>query len=145
MYNNPLFLPIPATPLACAPMSYKNYRGKVTEILGKGTYKGGIFYQGNAMWAVDSGWTESLPTVIQSAIVWRGTEIDSDNIAKFALSKKFSSANTAVKQATLEKYFDGTKLFGAFTLNELPTRYLQTYDDYQKLAEIKGFVKGKLF
>ena len=145
MLHNTPFRAMPATPLACAPMAYKNYRGKVTEILGKGTYKGGIFYQGNAMWAVDSGWTESLPTVIQSAIVWRGTEIDSDNIAKLALSKKFASANTAVKQATLEKYFDVKKLFGAFTLNELPTRYLQTYADYQKLAEIKGFVKGKLF
>lgn len=144
LHNTP-FRAMPATPLACAPMSYKNYRGKIAEILGHGNYRGNIFYQGNAMWAVESMATESLPTVIQSAIVWRGTEADSDNIAKLALSKKFASANTAVKQATLEKYFDVKKLFGAFTLNELPTRYLQTYADYQKLAEIKGFVKGKLF
>lgn len=144
LHNTP-FRPMPATPMACEAMAYKNYRREIAKILGEGKYKGNIFYRGNAMWAVESMATESLPTVIQSAIVWRGTEADSDNIAKLALSKKFASANTAVKQATLEKYFDVKKLFGAFTLNELPTRYLQTYADYQKLAEIKGFVKGELF
>lgn len=143
LHNTP-FRAMPATPLACAPMSYKNYRGKTAEILGRGTYRGNIFYQGNAVWAVESGFTESLPTVIQSAIVWRGTEADSDNIAKLALSKKFASASAAVKQATLEKYFDVKTLFSAYTFDDLPTRYLQTYADYQKLAEIKGFVKGKL-
>ncbi len=129
------FRPMPATPMATAPMSYKNYRGRIGSILGKGM-KGNIFYQGNAMWAVESMATDSLPTVIKSAIVWRGTEADSDNFVKVALSKKFNAASTEIKQATLEKYFDVAKLFGAYTLETLPTRYLETYADYKKAVKV---------
>lgn len=121
------FRPMPATPFACKPMAYKNYRGKIAAVLGRGKYKGNIFYQGNAMWGVDSGFTESLPTVIQSAIVWRGTEKDAANFVKIACSSKFAHANTAVKQKTLEKYFDVGTLFGSFTADLLPTKYLKTY------------------
>ena len=95
--------------------------------------KGNIFYQGNAIWAVESMGTDSLSTVIQSAIVWRGTESDSDNFVKVAASKKFKSASSAVKQATLEKYFDVCKLFGAFTKSTLPTRYLKTYCKVERM------------
>lgn len=126
------FRAMPATPLACKPMSYKNYRGEIARILGKKQYKGNIFYQGNAMWAVESMGTESLPTVIQSAIIWRGTEQDSDNIVKVAKSKKFASASMKVRQATLERYFDVEKLFGEYSASTLPTRYLQTYCKVEK-------------
>lgn len=121
------FRAMPATPLACKPMSYINYRGLLAKRLGKGKYKGNIFYQGNSIWAVEGMGTESLSTVIQSAIVWRGTEDDTENIIKVATSKKFASASTGVKQKTLEKYFDVDKLFGAFTPDTLPTRNIRTY------------------
>lgn len=127
------FRAMPATPLACKPMSYNNYRGEIARILGAGKYKGNIFYQGNAMWAVESMGTESLASVIQSAIVWRGTERDSENIVKIALSKKYKSADSRTKQATLEKYFNVDKLFGAFSANTLPTRYLKTYSKVEKM------------
>lgn len=120
------FRPMPATPLACKPMSYRNYRGEIARILGTGL-KGNIFYQGNSIWAVESMGTESLPTVTQSAIVWRGTEADADNLERIARSRKFKSASMAVKQATLEKYFDVSKLFREYTKDTLPTRYLRTY------------------
>ena len=125
------FRAMPATPLACKPMSYKNYRGEIARVLGAG-YKGNIFYQGNAVWAVESMGTESLSTVIQSAIVWRGTEKDSENITKIARSKKFANASAKVKQATLEKYFDVKTLFGSYTRDTLPTRYLRTYAKVEK-------------
>lgn len=121
------FRAMPATPMACMPMSYQNYRGRVAKVLGKGKYKGNIFYQGAALWAVESMGTESLPTVAQSAIVWRGTEEDGDNFAKLACSSKFRSAATKVRQATIEKYFDVSRLFGTFTPQTLPTRWLRTY------------------
>jgi hypothetical protein len=127
------FRAMPATPLACKPMSYENYRGEIAKVLGQGKYKGNIFYQGNAMWAVESMATESLCTVIQSAIVWRGTEADSDNFVKIASSKKFSNASSDTKQATLEKYFDVKRLFGEFTPDTLPTRYLRTYCKVEKM------------
>lgn len=132
------FRAMPVTPLACSPMSYKNYRGAVAHTLGRGL-KGNIFYQGNAIWAVESMGTESLPTVIQSAIVWRGTEADTENIIRVALSAKFAKANTAVKQATLEKYFNVGKLFSAYNAETLPTRYLKSYtkvDKFWQKAEL---------
>jgi len=125
------FRSMPATPLACKPMSYKNYRGQIAKTLGP-KLKGNIFYQGNAMWAVESMATESLATVAQSAIVWRGTELDGDNFLRIAQSKRFSTAASAVKQATLEKYFDMDRLFGAFTPKDLTTRYLRTYCAVEK-------------
>lgn len=127
------FRAMPATPLACKPMSYENYRGKIAKVLGEGKYKGNIFYQGNAMWAVESMATESLPTVIQSAIIWRGTESDTSNIIKVAKSKKFQAADMKVRQATLEKYFDVEKLFGAYTPETLPTRNIKTYAKVEKM------------
>ena len=126
---------MPATPMALQPMAYKNFRNVISRTVGS-KYKGLVFYQGNAVWAVDSGFTESLPTVIQSAIVWRGTEANSDNFAKIALSRKFAAASTPIKQATLEKYFDVKTLFGRYTLDSLPTKYLKTYADYKKAAQI---------
>jgi hypothetical protein len=127
------FSAMPATPLACKPMSYINYRGLIAKKLGKGNYKGNIFYQGNAMWAVESMATESLPTVIQSAIVWRGIEADTDNIIKLAMSKKFNAAASNVKQSTLEKYFDVAALFGSYTSETLPTRNIRTYCRVEKM------------
>lgn len=127
------FRAMPATPLACKPMSYTNYRGLISKKMGSGKYKGNIFYQGNAMWAVESMATESLCTVIQSAIIWRGTEADADNIVKLACSQKFKSASSQVKQATLEKYFDVKKLFGEFAPDTLPTKNIRTYCKVEKM------------
>lgn len=127
------FRAMPATPLACKPMSYSNYRKEIARVLGQGKYKGNIFYQGNAIWAVESMGTESLCSVIQSAVVWRGTESDSENILKISLSKKFNSESSFKKQIILEKLFDVKKLFGGYTLRNLPTRYLQTYCSIEKL------------
>ena len=126
------FRAMPATPAACWPMSYRNYRGEIARVLGRG-YKGNIFYQGNSIWAVESMGTESLPTVILSAIAWRGTEKDAENVRKIACSKQFWSANSMVKQATLEKYFDVKTLFGEFTPEKLPTRYLKSYAKVEKM------------
>ena len=127
------FRAMPATPLACREMSYKNYRGEIARVLGGGKYKGNIFYQGNSIWAVESMATESLSTVIQSAIIWRGTEKDTENIIKISCSNKFSTASATVKQATLEKYFDVKTLFGKFTAETLPTKYLKTYANIEKM------------
>lgn len=126
LHNTP-FRAMPATPLACAPMKYKNFRGRIAKVLGGGRYPNKIFYKGNAFWAVESIATDSLAKVIQSAIVWRGTEQDTENIVKIARSRKFAGASSIVKQATLERYFDVQKLFGPFTAETLPTRNIHTF------------------
>jgi hypothetical protein len=125
------FRAMPATPLACAAMSYKNYRGKIGEVLGKGL-KGNIIFQGRSIWSVESMGTESLPTVVQSAIVWRGTESDSDTFIRLASTPKYWKSPMGVRLATLEKYFDVPTLFGEFDHHNLPTKYLRTYCQVEK-------------
>lgn len=128
------FRAMPATPMACAPMSYRNYRGEFARILGKGL-KGNIIYQGKTLWSVESMGTDSLSTVTLSAIAHRGDERDTDNIIKISANKKFWSASSPVKQATLEKYFDVGRLFKAYTPEELPSRYLKTYAKVDRMWE----------
>lgn len=125
------FRAMPATPLACAPMSKRNYRGEIGRILGKGL-KGNLIYQGRNIWSVESMGTDSLSTVMLSAIAHRGKREDAENIAKLCTNKKFWSANSAVKEATLERYFDMDYLFGEFTADTLPSRYLHTYCHVEK-------------
>lgn len=112
-------------------MSLKNYRGLIGSKLGKGL-KGGLIYQGPSLWAVESMGTDSLSTVMLSAIAHRGSEADSENIAKLCATKKFWSAPSAAKEATLTKYFDMDDLFAAKTPEDLPSRYLRTYAQVEK-------------
>lgn len=126
------FRPMPATPLACAPASKNNFRGKIGGVLGK-ELKGNLIYQGRSLWAVESMGTESLPTHMLSMLAHRGERGDSPNIAKLCASKKFWGASMAVKTATLEKYFDMDKIFGAFTPETLPNRYLRTYCKIERM------------
>ena len=131
LHNTP-FRPMPATPAACWPASYNNYRGEIARVLGRGRYKGNIFYQGNSFWAVESMGTDSLPTVILSMICHRGTEGDSDNVRKVACSSKFWRSSSIIKQRTLEKYFNVAELFKTLTIDNLPTKYLQSYAKLEK-------------
>ena len=135
------FRATPQTPLACEPMSYINYRGLLAKTIGK-KYYGNLLYQGNAIWAVESMGTESLPTVIKSAIMIRGDEGDTDNIIKVAITRKFESLNTVQKQATLEKYFNVGKLFGRYKPDELPTKNIKTYANVEKAWHKEHFVNG---
>lgn len=125
------FRAMPATPMACEPMSYRNYRGEIGRVLGKGL-KGNLIYQGDSLWAVESMGTESLPTVILSAVCHRGVASDTEAIMKIAASRKFWSASMKVKVSTLEQVFDVDTLFGRFTSETLPSRYLRTYAKVEK-------------
>ncbi|HOE37286.1 MAG TPA: hypothetical protein PLT12_07220 [Kiritimatiellia bacterium] len=123
------FRAMPATPCATWAMSYKNYRGEVGRVLGKGL-KGNLIYQGSAFWAVEGMGTDSLPSVIKSAIAIRGTEKDSKSVRLLSCSRKYESLSSAEKTATLENYFDVKALFAEHTSETLPTKYLRTYCGY---------------
>ena len=96
------FRAMPGTPMACKPMQYVNFRGAVARVLGRGL-KGGLIYQGGSIWVVEGLGTESLPTVFCSAIILRGVESDTDNVARLASSSlilegiRFSAAGNARK------------------------------------------------
>lgn len=126
------FRPMPATPMACAPMAKRNFRGAIGGTLGKGL-RGNLIYQGCNLWAVESMGTESLSTAMLSAIAHRGGVDDADSIARLCATKQFWSASSAAKEATLERYFDMDTLFGAYAPEKLPSRYLRTYCPVEKV------------
>lgn len=138
------FRPMPATPAACWPIMEANQRERVRKVLRQGNdLKSGIFYQGKNFFAVEGGFIDSLSTVMLSAIVWRGTEADANNIKKIASSKKFWSAASDVKEATLRNCFDIKRLFGEYDAENLPTKYLQTYAAVEKMWGIRPWEKAK--
>ena len=100
LHNTP-FRAMPATPFACQPMSYRNYRGHTKDLLGKGTPEKWLIYKGNQLWVVESSSVESLPTHTLSALIHRGTEDDAEIIMKIARSTKFWKADGGKKRATL--------------------------------------------
>lgn len=118
------FRAMPATPSACWPMDYRNYRGVIAKTLKRQGMKGNIFYQGNRFWAVEGMGTDSLSTVILSAIALRGRESDAEAVQKVACAPRFWRASSKDKQATLESLFDVETLFKSKTPETLPTRYL---------------------
>ena len=126
------FRPMPATPFACAPMAKQNYRGMMGRVFGA-ALKGNLIYQGKNLWAVESMGTDSLATVMLSAIAHRGSVDDAENIERLCATPKFWSAPSAVRQATLEKAFNMDRLFGAFTAETLPSRYLRTYAKVERV------------
>jgi radical SAM superfamily enzyme YgiQ (UPF0313 family) len=130
------FRPMPGTPMATAPASYKNYRQEISKYLGP-KYKGNIFYKNNVLWAVESMGTESLSTVIESMIMHRGTEKDTENVIKLCKSSKYWNSSAYIKQKTLEKYFNIDKLFKAYTADTLPNRYIKTYAKIEKMWEVQ--------
>jgi radical SAM superfamily enzyme YgiQ (UPF0313 family) len=134
------FRAMPGTPMATAPVSYKNYRKEISKYLGA-KYKGNIIYKNKVLWAVESMGTESLSTVIESMIMHRGTEEDTENILKLCKSKKYWNSSSIIKQKTLEKYFDVYKLFQTYNAQTLPNRYIKTYAQIEKIWEVQTWQK----
>lgn len=130
LHNTP-FRAMPATPLACAPMSKRNYRGEIGRILGLGL-RGNIIMQGNQLWSVESMGTDGLSAVMLSVIALRGAPDDAENIERLCRTKKFWGASAGVKEATLCKFFNMDAMFGEYTPDTLPSRYLRTYCAVEK-------------
>jgi hypothetical protein len=119
------FRAMPATPSATWQMSAKNYRGALAKTLKKPSMPGNVFYQGRRFWAVEGMGTDSLPTVVQSALCLRGTERDADMMERLAASGKYWRADMTTKLATLEKHADIDELFRGRSQADNPTRYLK--------------------
>jgi len=139
------FRPMPATPTACWPMSPVNYRGRIVRVLRQGKYDEyqRVFFRGNRFWAAESHGTESLPAVILDALVLRGTEDDSEVVARLATSPKFRNASMKHRTAILERHVDIDRLFGAYTWANLPTRYLRTYVPLEKMQRADELARGR--
>lgn len=130
--QNNHFLPYPATPLACAPMQLKNFRGIVQKEMGINLPKCRLYDGKNIILSV-SETIEALPTILLNAISLRGTAGEAEAIKKLCTSKKFWNSDTKTRQLTLEKYFDLNKICGAFEPERLPTRWLHTWANVEKI------------
>lgn len=128
------FNPTPCTPLACAPVSYMNHRGRLHKLLAP-ELTGGYIYSGDNLWCVEGMGTECLATVEMRIITMRGSRDDSEGIERLCRTKKFWTVSKPVQQRTIERYFDIPHLFGEFTAETLPSRYLRTYCGVEKFWE----------
>jgi len=126
-------------------MSYCNYRERIAKIFRQGKHDEyrSVFFRGNRFWSAESHGTESLPTVVLDALVLRGTEDDSEVIARLACSPKFRNGSTRHKTAILERHVDIDRLFGAYTWNDLPTRYLRTYVPVEKMQNADAVARKR--
>lgn len=120
------FRAMPGTPLALWPMAYENFRGKIANVLADGDCKHhkSVFLIGKRCWVCESTGTESLGSVMPDVLALRGTEDDSELVARLSSFTKFWSGPLAFKIAVIEKHFDIPRLMGTLTWDTLPTRYL---------------------
>lgn len=130
--QNNHFIPYPATPMACAPFSCRDYRNSMLLALNSRLPKRRL-YSGRCLDLVEGQLEEALSTVLLNLIVARAQKQDWGSIEKIACSKKFWRSTDAVKVATLARYFDLPTLCGAFTPETLPSRYLHSYANVEKL------------
>jgi len=134
LHNTP-FQAMPATPAACWPMSYRNYRGIIANTLMKASASQrlegkGRCYDGDHFTVCESIYTETLPSTALQAICHRGTEKDSDNIRKLALKwHNYDKLSGEAKLTVLSQGFDLKTIFGEFSAETLPTRNIKTYKD----------------
>lgn len=130
--QNNHFIPYPATPMACAPFSLRDYRNSMLRGL-KSTLPKRRLYSGRCVDLVEGQLEEALSTVVMNVIVARGGRDDWESIERIAASKKFWASTNDVKMATLHKYFDLDSLCRAYTADTLPSRYLRTYAKVEQM------------
>ena len=85
-----------------------------------------------------AGWQD-----IRDALALRGVEDDSETIARLVSSAKFRGASMSHKTAILEKHVDVARLFGPYTWDTLPTRYLTAYTPADKLAAMDAVARQR--
>ena len=125
LHSTPLN-PMPGTPLACAPLMYKDFRQVLPKVIGEGDSKNDL-YNGKNILVTNSYTIEGLTTSVLNQIVNRGGENEAENIKRLCATSKFWNANSLQKRKALEKYFNIDYLFGEFNSKTLPSRYVRTF------------------
>jgi len=142
LHNTP-FKAMPATPSAVWPMSYRDYRGKIARLLRDKPYQQKwTTYRGNLVRLTETTGTESLPTVALWALAIRGTEQDAEVMRLLSTSSRFQRASGKVRLATIEKYVDVDRIFGEYSWDNLPTRYLESYVPQAGMAKLSNRFTG---
>lgn len=125
------FRPMPATPAACWPTQLLDFRKAIPAYFGLNKPRGPLYVSDAIRLNLDYS-TESLPTHALEMIALRGTEADAATVLAVARTRRFWSARSDTKLATLRANFDLDRLFGAYDPGDLPTRYLRTWAPVEK-------------
>tara|TARA_Y100000310_G_scaffold182176_1_gene182239 strand:+ start:1189 stop:2616 length:1428 start_codon:yes stop_codon:yes gene_type:complete len=134
------FKPGPVTPFAVVPTRYENLRWLPADTvrqhpLDNPQYRHKIF-DGKHLRLLFMQSTEALPQVTLNQLSVRGTEEDAEVLRKIAVSRGYWNASTKKRITTLERYLDVDRLFGTYTWEKLPTRYLHGMTSYDKMARV---------
>jgi radical SAM superfamily enzyme YgiQ (UPF0313 family) len=124
------FKPMPCTPCETWKASYIDYRDFISRklnVIADNSDDGekAIKVSGNYIFRMEYT-TESLAYTTLWMLGIRGVESDASVVRKIS-SNKFNNLSTYEKRKTLENIIDVDRLFAAYTLDALPTRYLSTY------------------
>lgn len=142
------FRPMPCTPLATWPIADVNYRDFRARYPGcaEAIGKTGAAYllNGKTITAMVEWTTDSLATVLLDAVVLRGIEIDSGAVRRIACSKRFWSADSRTKTATLRDQFDVKNLTRQRSWSDLPTGYLRGVADCAVLKKAEAVASRRL-
>jgi hypothetical protein len=144
IHNTP-FKASPCTPAATWPVEYVNHRDLIIPRLQHENceqYRWGIYAGQQVDFNVSWG-TESLPTIALWMLAFRGIETDSDIVVQLATDPKFKRLNTSQKLNYIESLVDIDRLFGWYTWDNLPTRYLTSYISYKRMSELSDFYLRK--
>ncbi len=137
--NNHFNTSFPA-PFAVMPARYENLRWLPADTVRRSPLKNVKYrhkvFDGRLVRLLFMHSTETLPTVALTQASYRGIEKDAPALRKIACSRKYWNANTATRKATLESVLDVDRLFGCYTWETLPTRYLHTYVPYEGMAKM---------
>lgn len=132
--------PMPATPSALWPASTQDYRqiGDRLKRICRTPRSAGelLFYDGNLFKVYCSFSIDSLATTALSMICLRVTEDDTDNIERISASPRFWRGSKKDQLATLAAHFNLDRLFGAYTEEDNPTRYLQSHAPSAGMAKM---------
>ena len=132
LHNTP-FRAMPCTPMACAPMTYRDYRGMFGAT--DPSLKGNVFFKGRGTFAVEGMGCDSLASTSMSCMVWRGDRRTASAIVRLALHRGFNSASGRVKLATIESVCDIRGLFEAKDPSDLPASNVRTYARVERLYD----------
>lgn len=122
------FVPMPATPAATWETQQRNYRNyKVLSFPISSTSGVRTIFDNNVLWVSQSWGSTSLSNAILDILIYRGLEEDADVILSLARNKRFWRAYEVQRERYLEKICDIPRLFGRYTWDTLPTKYLGTY------------------
>lgn len=134
------FRAMPNTPSAIWPMRYENMRNYVwrfrRSIDPRFPHKL-LEIGNNSLTAPEM--TESLATVTLWALALRGTEADTDAVKRLLRTKQFWGLPAPDKSKTLETVLDIDRLFGEYTWDNVPTKYLETYVPNEGLARLSDW------